>query len=125
MKKKLIWITTIVVGILLIGYIAYTIFSQKNNIGQEQTKSSNTFYATYTYQGENLWTYSVTGTLPTPCYSVNTQAIVSESYPEQVKIQVSIEEEPTEGVCSAVITDYSYSGTFNASGDAVVNFVVE
>ena len=86
MKKKLIWITTIVVGVLLFGYIAYTFFFQKDKAGQEQTQTGNDFYLSYTYQGNNEWTYSVTGTLPTPCYAVNTEALVAESYTEQVTI---------------------------------------
>ncbi len=125
MKKKLIWITTIVVGVLLFGYIAYTFFFQKDKAGQEQTQTGNDFYLSYTYQGNNEWTYSVTGTLPTPCYAVNTEALVAESYPEQVTIKVTIQEQPTDGVCSAVIQDYSYSGTFQASGEATVHFTVE
>ncbi len=125
MKKKLIWITTVVVGILLFGYVAYTFFFQKDNAGQEQTQTGNDFNLSYTYQGNNLWDYSVAGTLPTPCYAVNTEALVAESYPEQVTIKVTIQEQPTDGVCTTVIQDYSYSGTFQASGEAKVTFVVE
>jgi len=125
MKKKLIWITTIIVGVLLFGYIAYTFFFQKDNAGQEQTQKGNDFNLAYTYKGNNLWEYSVNGSLPTPCYAVNTTADVAESYPEQVTIKVTIQEQPTDGVCSAVIQDYSYSGTFQASGEATVHFTVE
>lgn len=126
MKKKLIWITTVVVGILLFGYIAYISFFQKDdNAGDQQSKSGNDFYLSYTYKGDSLWDYSVTGTLPTPCYAVDTEAIVAESYPEQVTIKVTVQEQPTDGVCSTVIQEYSYSGTFSASELATVSFVVE
>ncbi len=125
MNKKLIWITTVIVGILLFGYIAYTFFFQKTNTGEEQTQSGNDFNLAYTYKGNNLWEYSVNGTLPTPCYAVNTDAIVAESYPEQVTVKVTVQEQPTDGVCSTVIQEYSYSGTFQASEKATVTFVVE
>jgi hypothetical protein len=126
MNKKSIWITTVIIGILLFGYITYNSFFHNNNTnaGENQTQSVNNFHLSYTYQGNNEWAYSVIGTLPTPCYAVNTEALVAESYPEQVTIMVTVQEQPTDGVCSTVIQDYSHAGRFQASAQAKVSFVV-
>ena len=124
MKKKTLWLLVVLVGILVFGAVAYFLFFVKG-IDSSKTLTQDNFVLTYTYQGENRWDYTVTGTLPTPCYAVNTDATVMESYPEQVQITVSVQEEPTDGVCSTVIQNYSYEGTFSASKLAKISFNVE
>ncbi len=124
MNKRAFWIGIITLGIILSGAIIYTYISQKE-VDQKKTITKDNFNLEYTYQGNNQWVYTVTGTLPTPCYSVATEALVMESYPEQVQIKIKIQEQPTEGVCSTVIQEYSYDGTFNASNRATISLVVE
>lgn len=123
MKKKTLWLLVVLVGILVFGAIAYFLFFVKE-IDSSKTLTQDDFVLTYTYKGENKWNYSITGTLPTPCYAVTTDAVVMESYPEQVQITVSVQEEPTDGVCSTVIQDYSYEGVFSASSKATVKLIV-
>jgi hypothetical protein len=123
-KKNIIILIISIFFVLAVGISAYIYFHS-----QQSPKTSkidqNDFTLTYTYQGNNLWEYTVEGKLPTPCYSATTDALVMESYPEQVKIKVTTSENPSIEVCSAVIKDYSYSGTFNASNKATVSLVVE
>ena len=124
MRRRTLWILVILVGILVFSAVAYFLFFAKGT-NNTRTLTQDDFVLTYTYQGDNKWSYTVDGTLPTPCYAVTTEAIVMESYPEQVQIKIKIQEQPAEGVCSTVIQEYSYDGTFNASRFATITLVVE
>ncbi len=56
--------------------------------------------------------------LPTPCYVLDTQAMVAESMPEQVTIAFSA---TTQGeMCAQVITVDRFKVEFSASKDAVI-----
>jgi capsular polysaccharide biosynthesis protein len=125
MSKKKILIIVISALILLAAGIFVYFYIQERNSKQTKKLDSGSFSLTYAYQGNNTWTYTVTGTLPSPCYSATTDAIIAESYPEQVQIRVKASEDTTVDVCSTVVKDYSYTGTFNASSQATVALDVE
>lgn len=78
-----------------------------------------------TYQGDNQWTYTVSGEVPTPCHRITVDAVVAESYPEQVTIEVSIIEPEPDTICTQVITPVSEHGSFSASERATVKIRVE
>ena len=123
-KKKTFFICIVIfVGIILF-LLTLHLFLERN-MGNSQAITEDNFTLTYIYRGDSTWDYTVIGTLPTPCYSVTTEALVMESYPEQVQIKIKVQEQPTEGVCSTVIQEYSYDGTFNASRLATVSLIVE
>ena len=125
MKKKNILIIAITSVIVLAGALVTYLYLQNKNTKTNGSTQNNNFTLTYDYQGNNSWTYTVTGTLPTPCYDVSTEAIVAESYPEQVRIEVKTKEQSDGYVCATVIKDYNYTGTFNASSKAIVTLDVQ
>jgi len=84
----------------------------------------NNFKLESKYISENSWEYTVTGELPNPCYNASVDAIVAESYPEQVTVTVTIEEPDPEVMCAQVIQEFSYEGTFSASEKADIKLVV-
>ncbi len=123
MKKNNILILTIALVILLAGaVVTYLYLQNKNTTG---TIQQDTFTLTYEYKGNNTWSYTVKGTLPTPCYDVTADAVVAESYPEQVKIEVKKALESDSYVCGTVIKDFNYTGTFNASRYAKIALAIE
>jgi len=125
MNKKIILISVIAFLLISItGIFVYIYFHNRTPQASKQVNQDN-FALTYTYNGNNQWEYTVTGTLPTPCVNVTTDALVMESYPEQVRIRVKKEDSSSTDLCIAMIKDYSYSGTFSASSKATVSLSIE
>ena len=56
--------------------------------------------------------------LPTPCYILDTEAVVAESYPEQVTLKFIATTQAE--MCAQVITVDRFKVEFNASKDAVI-----
>lgn len=125
MKKKNILIATIILVVMLAGSLLTYLYLQNKNTKTSGSTQNNNFTLTYAYQGNNTWTYTVNGTLPTPCYDVSADAVIAESYPEQVTIQVKTKEQSDGYVCATVIKDFNYTGTFNASEKAVISLDVQ
>lgn len=112
---------------LSIGLFAYHIFFQAN--AEEKKENSNiclnritkeNFVLEYTYQGDSRWEYTISGQLPNPCYQASTEALVAESYPEQVSVIVNVVAPDDDVMCAQVISEYEDSGEFNASEEATV-----
>lgn len=82
------------------------------------------FTLTTNYLGDNKWEYKVTGQLPNPCYSTEVTELVAESYPEQVTIALVMKEPDPNTMCTQVIKDFEYKGSFSASKNATVQFNV-
>lgn len=77
------------------------------------------------YSEQFLWTYKVSGDVPTPCHDIITEAIVAESYPEQVTVTARITDELSEDAfCTQVITKKEAFGEFTATEAASINFEV-
>jgi hypothetical protein len=93
----------------------------EDNTPQEEQKEHNFTLAT-NYLGDNNWEYTITGTLPNPCYEYTIDERVMESYPEQVEIVMNIEQ--TGDICIQVIQEVEESGNFKASQEAQVSLVV-
>ncbi len=81
--------------------------------------------AKVTFQGENRWEYVVTGDLPTPCYSMQIETNVQESYPETVQIYATILSPEQDAICAQVVTPVKQEGSFAASPEAQISFEVE
>lgn len=64
------------------------------------------------------WNYEISGNKPTPCHSVTAEAIVMESFPEQVMININLATPEEDSVCIQVIDEFSLTGTFKASEQA-------
>ena len=130
-KEQRIFLTILLVlSILLFIYSLW--LSIPNEEVKEDTQDNlieNTtrkdFNLEYTFTDNNLWTYTVSGQLPNPCYEVSTEVRVAESYPEQVTVLVTVTEPDADTMCAQVIQEYEYSGEFNASGEATVTLQVK
>ncbi|MHC1716833.1 MAG: hypothetical protein AB9915_03055 [Candidatus Dojkabacteria bacterium] len=130
-KKSIIGVAVLLLLLVLIGAIAYQIYigtkdtnddSDGTNSPQSITKDNFTFE--YTYKGNNLWEYTVKGELPNPCYKISTDAIVAESYPEQVSVTSTITAPQKDVICAQVIQNVNEVGEFNASEKATVSFKI-
>ncbi len=62
---------------------------------------------------------------PTPCHSVSAEAVVRESYPEQVTINVAIKPPAPDVICAQVITKKKFKVAFQASKEAIVEVRVD
>ncbi len=130
-KKKILLVSIFLLGIVLLGAFAYQIYlvMQKEKDEQDQnTQQSITkddFIFEYSYSGENHWKYTITGTLPNPCYMISTSSSVAESYPEQVLVTLAITPPKKDQICIQVIKDVYETGEFTASEKAIVSFKVE
>jgi hypothetical protein len=89
---------------------------QKKNA---QFSSSGNFTAQAYIDGGNTWVYEVTGNLPHECFDITTEAVVAESFPEQVTIRVtSVETDPN---CEQETYAYATEGTYEASPEATMS----
>jgi hypothetical protein len=122
MKKNIL---IYAIGLILLAIVSTLIYlyitGGEKEIGKEISKDN--FSITYTYQGNSEWEYTVTGTLPNSCYSADVTAMVAESYPEQVTVQVKVSNNSPE-LCAEMIQDFKYTGSFNASEKATVTLSV-
>lgn len=76
------------------------------------------------YEGDNIWDYKIEGNLPNPCYSIHKDAIVMESFPEQVNVIVTVKRNTQAEVCVQVIVDVDERGSFSASEQAKITLLV-
>ena len=69
--------------------------------------------------------YNAKGTikLPDPCYDINTDVVVKESYPEQVDIMIKTDRR--DEVCESVITEKDFNVEFEASENAQIQAVLD
>lgn len=82
------------------------------------------FLARAKYEGDNQWSYIVTGFIPTPCHSIEYQVIVAESFPEQVTIFADISSPSEDTVCIQVLEEVVHEGTYSASEKASLSLSV-
>jgi len=69
---------------------------------------------------DGVHTYSGTVTTPTPCYTVDAMAVVAESYPEQITVDITLTDQAEEngGMCTQVLDEKPFSVDVNASEEA-------
>lgn len=124
--KRILLIVVLVALVILLGLWLWQ--RQKPQSNSQKPPTSNqpkqsinnppvTFNATYS---NNTWTYSGTVELPNPCSTLTHDAIVMESFPEQVQVRLTTTSDPT-AVCAQVVTTEEYSGTFAASEQAKIS----
>lgn len=92
---------------------------------RDESITQNNFRLEARYTEVNKWEYTVTGQLPNPCYTASVDTTIAESYPEQVTVRINIFEPEQDMVCTQVIQDYSYQGTFSASEKATISLEVK
>lgn len=70
---------------------------------------------------DGMHTYTGWVTTPTPCYTVSTDGVVAESFPEQISIEITLT--PTGEVCPAVLDSKSFEIEAGASEAAILRSV--
>ena len=128
MQKKLAILSFFILIFLLLLTGVWALFIKKDDSSTQndsKTIAAENLTLTYRYVGVNKWEYNVKGELPNPCQKASIDALVAESYPEQVTIMVNIKEEKSsETVCIQVIQELDMSGEFSASSKAIVKLQV-
>jgi hypothetical protein len=133
-KKNLFGLGLLFLALIVIGggiYYLYTnreedtldeITTEDNESPVVEEQVYDNLNLEYDYSGDNTWTYMVTGTLPNPCYDIETEAIVAESYPEQVTIRSIVTPPDEDEICAQVVQEVYEEGEFQASEEASVIF---
>lgn len=112
--------------VLIIIVLAFVVFSERNHpesdadllaghsITAPEELSIKTSFA------DGIHSYSGMLTLPDPCYEIETEALVAESFPEQVRVNITTYRR--EEICAQVLADKTFEGTFQASEQAKVSY---
>ena len=69
---------------------------------------------------DNLLKYQGTVEVPSPCHDIRQETKIMESFPEQVRIDLSIENPTPDNVCAQRITQKDFSGEVKVSESASV-----
>lgn len=131
MKKNFLVATAVTLLILILlcslWYFKSIATNKDTNKDQNNNSSDNkyNFSLETNYIEDNQWEYTVKGELPNPCYNVNVQEVIMESYPEQVNILVEVKEPGEDAICIQVIDKYLHNGTFSASENAQISLKIE
>jgi len=121
-KKQII----IIIILLLLLAVAY-FFSDGSNGKIDNTNliKGNVFNVDVVEAEHNFKSglHDYTGAImfPTPCYRMSVDAVVKESFPEDVTIRFTIEEDKTIEICAQVITEKKFRIIFQASEEAKVS----
>lgn len=120
------WVYVLVVLLVAVAFFLWRSPTSNNDLSLDEDRLSQepAYFSnlteipvTKTFAG-NTHTYAGVITLPTPCYNLDVEAIVAESFPEQVRIEIIAI--PTGEVCVQVLTDKDFEVNFQASEQATV-----
>lgn len=128
---KIFVIAFVIIGIIVVA-IVFALIPIRSDKKIDTNESNNSkiitkedFDFSYKYIGNNSFEYEIKGNLPTPCYKTMVEAIVRESFPEQVVVQLSISEPDPDTACLQVIQEFEYKNIVNASENASFEFNVK
>ena len=85
-------------------------------------KSNVVFQKSYE---DNLLKYKGTIEVPSPCHDLKQEIKIMESYPEQVRIDLSIDVPAPGDVCTQQIAQKDFSGEIKVSESATVSVYLE
>jgi len=120
MRYSLIINILLVLLLILVGVFIFNIPREEKIPKQDFYLESINFDVTYE---EGSYEYSGIVSLPNPCYSLSTEAIVRESYPEQVTLLFTTTYNSDGKMCAQVINDVPFRIIFDASEEASINAV--
>ncbi len=135
-KKNILKLGLFLMILTVVGGFGYSIYQDMNS---KDVKDDNTtddssviteidkdsLKLEYNYVDENLWRYSVVGTLPNFCYTVGVSAVVMESYPEQVVVTTTVYQPEEDEICTDTVQEIHEEGEFVASESAEVRFEIK
>ena len=105
-NKKQILIFTLIIVIIIFVAVFSNVFQsdKKTEDPQKDFSFINLITAEHNFKS-GLHDYTGTIIFPTPCYRMSVDAVVKESFPEDVTIRFTIEEDKTTEICAQVITE--------------------
>lgn len=110
-------------GLALLVLLLFMVFYPRSAAHEEPMVNHITTKVAVTHDFKNgLHTYVGTIDAPTPCHTISGEAIVKESYPEQVDIRIETRESGE--ICAQVVTTKRFKVSFSASQSAVVRAFV-
>jgi len=122
-NKKWILIFAIAIVIILFITVFGDVFSKTEDKNKKQTPVVNLITAVHSFKS-GLHDYTGKIMLPNPCYILSVDAVVRESFPEDITIRFTIQEEKRDKVCAQVLTEKGFRIIFQASIEANVHAVV-
>jgi flagellar basal body-associated protein FliL len=123
----------IVLGVLVLVFGGMYFFQKYNDNKEKDNNTTNetpksiskdNFTLTTEYLGNSKWKYNVKGTLPNPCYTIRVDALVRESYPEQVVVNIGVTEPGKDIACIQVVQEYEKTFDIEVSEKATFDLNV-
>ena len=102
------------------GAMMCTLIACNDNDGTDDNGSGvdeETVDLTFTYE-DGKYLYSGTVQKPTPCDTIEVDAVIRESFPEQVTLAITTK--PSDGICAQVISEETIEGEIAVSQQAVI-----
>ncbi|MBU3968800.1 hypothetical protein KJ991_01115 [Patescibacteria group bacterium] len=121
-KKWVLVLASVIVIVILIAVFGNT-FSDGNLNDKKEIPIIDSISAYHSYES-GLHNYRGSLTLPNPCYILSVDAVVRESFPEDVTIRFTVQEEKGDKVCAQVLTEKGFRIIFQASKEAKVQAVI-
>ena len=107
-----------------IKYQKSIVYKVKSTISSYQVpvKSKVTFEKNYE---NNLLKYAGTVEVPTPCHEIRQETKIMESFPELVRLDLTVEKPASGNVCAQQITQKDFSGEIKVSENATVSVYLD
>lgn len=123
--KQTIILLVLLLVLLLIGLGFYAlnpapIEEPDTDVGDDTRDDTQAMQVTHSYV-DGTHTYGFSITKPTPCHSVEYNAVIMESFPEQFAIDFRIVSPAPEVVCAQVIAVEDVSVEISGSENATLN----
>lgn len=99
-------------------YEKSTALKNTGTVESSPSRSKVVFQKSYE---DNLLKYQGTVEVSTPCHEIRQEAKVMESFPEQVRIDLSVVDPPADKVCAQVLAQKEFSGEASVSENAQVS----
>ena len=117
-NRPYLLVFTVFTGAVLLLGIFFLIYPRLNQATDQPVESVTTIVPVIHQFRKGVHTYVGDIQVPTPCFIVTGQAVVKESYPEQVDLR--IETRATGETCAQVITLKKFKVSFEASEGAII-----
>ena len=103
-------------------YEKSTALRNTGSVVSSPTRSKVVFQKSYE---DNLLKYQGTVEVPTPCHDIRQETKIMESYPEQVRLDLTVEKPAPGNVCAQQITQKDFSGEVKVSENASVSVFLD
>ena len=131
-RNNVFGVGILIIVLMIFSVVLLKIFVFKDSNGEDITDEKEGRVVTQehegyqfkaSYGGESVWEYVISGTMGS-CNDVDHEAVVRESYPEQVSVILSVFSPEPDTNCIMVLEEIELKGDFQASGEAQIFFTV-